>query len=117
MGNLARFFLKRRLKSFFPADFFVYMAATLALEVNLRKEVEMLFLSGRENRGSSTRDTFRTCSIQEPPKHNASLSLLKSSACALRSWLLLMALTILAVFAPGGYNQLAKGNSGNFEAG
>lgn len=95
----------------------MYMAATLALEVNLRKEVEMLFLSGRENRGSSTRDTFRTCSIQEPPKHNASLSLLKSSACALRSWLLLMALTILAVFAPGGYNQLAKGNSGNFEAG
>ena len=75
--------------------------------------MEVLFLYGRESMGSSTRDTFST-RIQEPPKHNNSLWLNPWSVDSDHGYL---ALTILAIFAPGGYNQLAKGNSDNFEAG
>lgn len=76
--------------------------------------MEMLFLYGRESMGSRTRDTFSTCSIQKPPKHNNSLQLNPQSVDSDHGYL---ALTTLAIFAPGGYNQLAKGNSENFEAG
>ena len=76
--------------------------------------MEMLFLYGREGMGSSTKDTFSTCSIQGPPKPNSSLWLNPWSRDSDHGYL---ALTILSIFAPGGYNQLAKGNSDNFEAG
>lgn len=98
--------------------FFVYMTpkCTVVLEVTVNpwKEMQVLFLYGRESMGSSTRDTFGTYSIQEPPKHNNSLWLNPRSVDSDHGYL---ALTILAIFAPGGYNQLAKGSSDNFEAG
>lgn len=81
---------------------------------NPREEMEALFLEGRERTGSRARHTFRTCSIREPPKHNNSLWLNPQSVDSDRGYL---ALTILPVFAPGGYSQQAKGNSGNSEAG
>lgn len=48
--------------------------------------------------------------IQEPPKCNRSLQVSVDSDHGY------LALTILAIFAPGGYIQLAEGNSDNFEA-
>lgn len=52
--------------------------------------------------------------IKSPPKRNTFLQLNPPSVDSAHGYL---ALTILAVSAPGGYNQLAEGNSGNSGAG
>lgn len=62
-----------------------------------------------QSKGKAHESVF--VAIQEPPKCNRSL---QESVDSVHSYL---ALTILAIFAPGGYIQLAKGNSDNFEAG